>query len=33
VYVLARHLVGDAVRFPVEGFHGGSISMLAVAIG
>jgi 4,5-DOPA dioxygenase extradiol len=33
VYVLAQYRHGDAVTFPVEGFDGGSISMLAVAIG
>jgi 4,5-DOPA dioxygenase extradiol len=33
VYVLAQHGDGDAVSFPVEGFDGGSISMLAVQIG
>jgi len=33
LYVLAQHRPGDAVRFPVEGFDGGSISMLAVQIG
>jgi 4,5-DOPA dioxygenase extradiol len=33
VYVLAQYRRGDAVTFPVEGFDGGSISMLAVAIG
>ena len=30
LYVLAQHQPGDAVDFPVEGFDGGSISMLAV---
>ena len=33
VYVLAQWRDGDAVTFPVEGFDGGSISMLAVAVG
>ena len=33
VYVLAQHREGDAVSFPVEGFDGGSISMLAVQVG
>lgn len=33
VYVLAQHRAGDAITFPVEGFDGGSISMLSVAIG
>lgn len=33
VYVLAQHGGDDAVSFPVEGFDGGSISMLAVQIG
>jgi 4,5-DOPA dioxygenase extradiol len=33
VYVLAQHRDGDTVSFPVEGFDGGSISMLAVQIG
>ena len=33
VYVLAQYRDGDAVTFPVEGFDGGSISMLSVAIG
>lgn len=33
VYVLAQHRPGDAIGFPVEGFDGGSISMLAVRIG
>jgi 4,5-DOPA dioxygenase extradiol len=33
VYVLAQHCEGDAVSFPVEGFDGGSISMLAVQVG
>jgi len=33
LYVLAQHRAGDPVSFPVEGFDGGSISMLAVRIG
>ena len=33
VYVLAQHGDGDAVSFPVDGYDGGSISMLAVQIG
>ena len=33
VYVLAQYQDGDSVTYPVEGFDGGSISMLAVAIG
>ncbi|HKS92173.1 MAG TPA: 4,5-DOPA dioxygenase extradiol [Tepidiformaceae bacterium] len=33
VYILAQHQEGDSVSFPVEGFDGGSISMLAVRIG
>ena len=33
VYVLAQYGDGDTVSFPVEGFDGGSISMLAVQIG
>ena len=33
VYVLAQHGDGDVVSFPVEGYDGGSISMLAVQIG
>ena len=33
VYILAQHREGDAITFPVEGFDGGSISMLTVAIG
>ena len=33
LYVLAQHRAGDEVTFPVEGFDGGSISMLTVAIG
>lgn len=33
VYVLAQFQEGDNVSFPVEGFDGGSISMLTVRIG
>jgi 4,5-DOPA dioxygenase extradiol len=33
LYVLALRRQGEQVRFPVEGFDGGSISMLAVRVG
>jgi 4,5-DOPA dioxygenase extradiol len=33
IYVLAQRDEHDAVSFPVEGFDGGSISMLSVQIG
>jgi len=33
IYVLAQHHDGDRTTFPVEGFDGGSMSMLAVQIG
>jgi 4,5-DOPA dioxygenase extradiol len=33
LYVLAQHLPGDRVSFPVEGFDGGSVSMLGVRVG
>jgi 4,5-DOPA dioxygenase extradiol len=33
LYVLALRREGDEVSFPVEGFDGGSISMLAVRVG
>ena len=33
LYVLAQYRPGDAIGFPVEGFDGGSISMLAVRLG
>ncbi|MGH9749923.1 MAG: dioxygenase family protein [Candidatus Polarisedimenticolia bacterium] len=33
IYVLAQHRPGDRVTFPVEGFDGGSVSMLGVRIG
>jgi 4,5-DOPA dioxygenase extradiol len=32
IYVLAQHQAGDTISFPVEGFDGGSISMLAVEV-
>jgi len=32
VYVLAQHEGDDAVSFPVEGFDGGSVSMLSVLV-
>jgi 4,5-DOPA dioxygenase extradiol len=32
LYVLAQHDDGDAVSFPVEGFDGGSVSMLSVRL-
>jgi 4,5-DOPA dioxygenase extradiol len=32
IYVLAQHHDGDRITFPVEGFDGGSMSMLAVQI-
>ena len=32
LYVLAQHRAGDRVTFPVEGFDGGSMSMLAVQV-
>ena len=32
LYVLAQHGVGDRISFPVDGFDGGSMSMLAVMI-
>ena len=32
LYVLAQHDVGDRITFPVDGFDGGSMSMLAVMI-
>lgn len=32
VYVLAQHRQGEPISFPVEGFDGGSISMLAVRL-
>ena len=33
LYVLAQQSGGDEVSFPVEGFDGGSVSMLSVKIG
>lgn len=33
IYVLAQHRAGDRMTFPVEGFDGGSMSMLAVQVG
>ena len=33
LYVIAQQRAGDRVSFPVEGFDGGSISMLSVRIG
>lgn len=33
LYVIASHREGEPVSFPVEGFDGGSISMLTVQIG
>lgn len=33
LYVLGQHRTGDAITFPVEGFDGGSVSMLSVRIG
>lgn len=33
LYVLAQQMDGDEVGFPVEGFDGGSVSMLSVRIG
>lgn len=33
LYVLAQYEPGEAVSFPVQGFDGGSISMLSVQIG
>ena len=33
LYVLAQQSEGDEVSFPVEGFDGGSVSMLSVKIG
>lgn len=33
IYVLAQQEEGESVSFPVEGFDGGSISMLSVQIG
>jgi 4,5-DOPA dioxygenase extradiol len=33
MYIIALRREGEPVRFPVEGFDGGSISMLAVQVG
>ena len=33
LYVIAQMKEGDEIRFPVEGFDGGSISMLSVKVG
>ena len=33
LYALAQYQANDSIRFPVEGFDGGSISMLAVQLG
>jgi 4,5-DOPA dioxygenase extradiol len=33
LYILALRREGEQVTFPVEGFDGGSISMLTVQIG
>ena len=33
IYVIAQMREGDQIQFPVEGFDGGSISMLSVKIG
>lgn len=33
LYILALQRKGETIRFPIEGFDGGSISMLAVQIG
>jgi len=33
LYVIALRREGEPIRFPVEGFDGGSISMLTVKIG
>jgi 4,5-DOPA dioxygenase extradiol len=33
LYILGARRAGDAIRFPVEGMDGGSISMLAVQVG
>jgi hypothetical protein len=32
LYVMALRKDGDQVRFPVEGFDGGSVSMLTVML-
>lgn len=33
LYMLAQHQEGEPIGFPVEGFDGGSVSMLAVRLG
>jgi hypothetical protein len=33
LYVIAQMREGEPITFPVEGFHGGSVSMLSVKIG
>ena len=33
IYVLAQHYDEERIEFPVEGFDGGSMSMLAVQVG
>lgn len=33
LYVLGQHRTGERITFPVEGFDGGSISMLSVKVG
>lgn len=33
LYVLAQHQPGEVISFPVDGFDGGSISMLTVKVG
>jgi len=33
LYVIAQQRAGDDVHFPVEGFDGGTVSMLTVRIG
>ncbi len=33
LYVLAQHRSGEPISYPVDGFDGGSVSMLAVQLG
>jgi 4,5-DOPA dioxygenase extradiol len=33
IYVLAQHRENDGIKFPIEGFDGGSMSMVAVQVG
>jgi len=33
LYVIAQMSEGEPIRFPVEGFDGGSVSMLSIQIG